>query len=79
VFFVRRDFFTAGGGFDERFVWSFEETDLIRQAQVLGKSVVDLQLPIQHASPDQDTEEDAEYKRQNFDLSSTRYYAKWGR
>lgn len=77
VCFVRRDWFTEQGGFDEQFVWGWEETDLIRRAQVQGKRVANLDLPIEHASPDVDTAADTAYKRKWFAEGGERFYAKW--
>ena len=39
-FMIRRDFFLALGGFDERFFLFFEDSDLCRKARVAGKKVV---------------------------------------
>ena len=39
-FFVRRDFFESRGGFDERFFFTYEETDLIRRAETAGFGVL---------------------------------------
>lgn len=79
AFFVKRDWFESVGGFDERFVWSWEETDLIRQAQTQGLAVRSITLPMSHESPVQNTEEDSLYKRDWFDSGSKLYYKKWGR
>ncbi len=38
-FFVRRSFFESVGGFDERFFFTYEETDLIRRAEQAGYRV----------------------------------------
>lgn len=38
-FFVRRAFFVSVGGFDERFFFGYEETDLIRRAEGAGYRV----------------------------------------
>lgn len=77
TFFVRRDFFTGCGGFDEGYVWAFEETDLIRQAQVAGKRVKAIDLPLRHESPSEQSEADAEYKRYYFTMSQRRFAQKW--
>ena len=47
-YFVRRDFFESRGGFDERYYFTHEETDLIRQAESLGYDVlaVDTEQPL---------------------------------
>jgi GT2 family glycosyltransferase len=39
AFFVKRWFFDSVGGFDERFFFTYEETDLCRQAETLGYRV----------------------------------------
>jgi len=44
-FFVRRDFFESVGGFDERFFFMFEETDLCRQAEDAGLRVATIGEP----------------------------------
>jgi N-acetylglucosaminyl-diphospho-decaprenol L-rhamnosyltransferase len=75
--FVRRTFFEEVGGFDERYVWSFEDTDLCRQAEDAGRIVRPMSLPIEHESPAENSAEDARYKRANFALAHAAYYAKW--
>lgn len=77
TFFVTREFFEERGGFDEQFIWGWEETDLIRQAQACGKRVVSQELPLHHASPDIDSHKDARYKNYHFDRGSKLYNAKW--
>lgn len=77
--FVQRRWFTAVGGFDEQFVWSWEEVDLIRQAESQGLVCAPLPLPIDHDSPAQNSEQDRRYKESNFNLGCQRYYSKWGR
>lgn len=79
TFFVTRDFFQERGGFDTQFVWGWEETDLIRQAQVCGKLVVSQELPLAHRSPDVDTRKDERYKRFHFSNGAELFYKKWGR
>ncbi len=74
---VRRTFWEQVGGFDEQFVWGFEESDLIRQAQQLGRQVKSIEFPIFHQSPDQDTPEDARYKQKWFTVGAERFYTKW--
>ncbi len=77
AFFVRRDFFEAVRGFDEQFVWSWEETDLCRQAQAMGLRVLaqDAALPFEHHSPGNDTP----YKAFHFKNGARRYRLKWER
>lgn len=77
AFFVKRDFFTSCGGFDEGYVWSWEETDLIRQAQAAGRRVKSISLPLSHESPSEQSEEDADYKRHHFEMSRRRFNSKW--
>jgi hypothetical protein len=75
--FVRRSFFESVAGFDEQFVMYFEETDLIRRAQLAGGRCQSIDLPIEHASPLWDPPEDVRYKHYWFDESARRFYAKW--
>lgn len=76
-FFVDRAWFESRGGFDRRYEWGWEETDLIRQAQDDAKLVVSLALPIAHCSPSDDSPKDIEYKQKWFDLGAKRFRAKW--
>lgn len=76
--FVQRRWFTAVGGFDEQFVWAWEETDLIRQAEAQGLCCQSKNLPIRHKSPTRDTAADARYKHTHFTKGAQRYYSKWG-
>jgi GT2 family glycosyltransferase len=75
AFFVRRDFFEAVRGFDEQFVWSWEETDLCRRAEAMGLRVLaqDAELPFEHHSPGNDTP----YKVLHFKNGARRYRSKW--
>lgn len=73
--FVQRRFFSSVGGFDEQFEWSWEETDLIRQAQARDLRCRSIPLPMQHTSPPMD--DDANYKHHHYELSARRYYKKW--
>lgn len=77
AFFVSREWFEKLGGFDERFVWSHEETDMIRTTESLGKRIADIQLPIYHASPTENSQEDSDYKNKYFGLAAQEYYRKW--
>lgn len=77
-FFVRRDWFTEKGGFDEGFVWAWEETDLIRQAEAEGRGVVSMELPIAHSSPLVESPEDTQYKITHFSAGREYFYRKWG-
>lgn len=77
AFFVRRDFWDEVGGFDEQFVWGWEETDLIRRAQVEGKRVVSIDLPIDHESPSENPHADVKYKHRWFNEGARRFDLKW--
>ena len=77
VFFVKRDWFEKVGGFDEGYVWAWEETDLIRQAEFQGLIVKSIHLPITHSSPTKDSEEDRAYKMRNFEVGRSRFKRKW--
>lgn len=76
--FVSRSWFASVGGFDEQFTFGFDETDLIRQAEVAGKACKSIYLPIRHNSPQTNSDEDAAYKRYHFAQGSKRYAQKWG-
>jgi hypothetical protein len=77
--FVTRDWFTAVGGFDVGYVWSWEETDLIRRAQAQGLRCRSIDLPIAHASPESDNPQDSTYKNTQFERSAQRFRSKWGK
>lgn len=77
TFFVTREFFEGRGGFDERFVMYFEETDLIRQAQRSGRQVRSQDLPLFHESPSEEHPDDVAYKQRWFAKSSARFRDKW--
>lgn len=79
TFFVRRDFWEAEGGFDEQFWLYFEETDLIRRAQMAGKRTQSRELLLAHASPSDDPETDVTLKHYWFSVSGQRFYRKWPR
>lgn len=87
-FFVRRWWFEKVGGFDERYEWSWEETDLCRQAEYQGYRVKSIDLPIEHKSPELNLviingqmiiPEDLEYKRYWLLRGGEFYERKWGR
>lgn len=78
-FFVKRSFFEKIGGFDERFIWSWEETHMIRTAESMEFSVKSYELPIKHSSPQINSIEDSEYKNKYFNLGSKIYYKHWGK
>lgn len=77
--FVDRKWFQAVGGFDEQFVWAWEETDLIRQAEVQGLQCQSIELPIDHQSPEADEPGDVTYKRYHFEQGQKRFARKWTR
>jgi GT2 family glycosyltransferase len=77
AFFVSRSWFTSVGGFDTQFVWSWEETDLIRQAEAQGKQCRSIFLPIEHDSPKENSQKDARYKQYHFNQGQQRFYRKW--
>jgi len=79
AFFVSREWFEKLGGFDERFVWSHEETDMIRTTELLGKQIADIEIPISHSSPAVNSPQDTAYKTSYFDLAAREYYMKWRR
>lgn len=79
AFFVKRAWFDAALGFDERFVWGWEETDLIRQAQAGNLNVRSVLLPIRHASPAVNSPQDVDYKNRWFEEGARRFKAKWNR
>lgn len=79
AFFVDRQWFASKGGFDRRYVWSHEETDLIRQAEAEGKAAKSIRLPLEHHSPDVDSPEDAAYKQRYFAEAQLAFFRKWGR
>lgn len=79
AFFVNRKWFESVGGFDEQFVWSWEETDLIRQAEAHGLECRSIELPIGHASPSDDAPADSKYKTFHFTQGQRRFARKWGR
>lgn len=79
AFFVNREWFLERGGFDERFVMYYEETDMVRQAQKCGKRVKSISLPMEHDSPQHDSLVDVKYKRKHFKRSADLFTKKWGR
>lgn len=74
-YFVRRNFFELVGGFDEQFFFTYEETDLIKQAENMGFLIVvtDEDKPkinhIRHNTPFHD---------QQLRISREQYRQKWG-
>lgn len=77
---IRRSWFDANKGFDEGYVWGWEETDLIRRIQKSGFSVSSIKLPgVQHGGDWNDSSADLAYKQEHLRLGSERFYAQWGR
>ena len=76
-FFVRREWFDYVGGFDERYLWSWEETDLCRAAERGGFVVRSLMLPMRHESPAADNARDLAFKKRGFDVGRNLYERKW--
>lgn len=77
TFFVARDWFERVGGFDPAYVWSWEETDLIRRAQSERKLAVHQELPLRHASPDPATDPHNPLKQRLFREGRVRFAEKW--
>jgi len=75
--FVRREWFIRVGRFDERFWLFFEETDLCKRAEEQEKIILDLNLPIEHNSPTDDSPEDVELKNKWMNEGWRRYRHKW--
>lgn len=80
AFFVRRAWWERLGGFDERYVWSFEETDFIRRTLAAGGKVRSVRLPVEHRHLNgDDSAGDREYKRRHFRAGQDLFHATWGR
>lgn len=82
AFFTRRDWWEELHGFDEQFVWAYEETDFCRRTEALGgivKSLHPEELPILHSSPPDhmQSEVDLAYKQYWMAEGGRRYAAKW--
>lgn len=78
AFFTTRKHFEALGGFDERFVWSFEETDFIRRTEEAGGVVMPGHFTIKHHHNQRDDmPEDLVYKEREFALAKVAYNDKW--
>lgn len=78
-FFVDRGLFEHLDGFDERFVWGWEETDFIHRAREIGERVKSIELPIEHDSPTFNPPADAEYKHTHFEHGAKVFRERWGR
>ena len=80
TFFVKRNWFESVGGFDENYVWAWEETDLIRKAESDGLVVKSINLnTLKHSSPSDDSQVDSAYKKNNFAQGQKYYFKKWGK
>jgi len=82
--FVRRDWWEELGGFDEQFVWAYEETDFFRRTEQRGgriKSLSPDELPILHSSPPDHMQspEDLWYKQYWMSEGGRRFAEKWNR
>lgn len=75
--FVRRDWWDSVGGFDERYFWSYEDTDLCRQAERDGKKVLPIDIPIRHESPSENSPEDTLIKQRSHALAHAAFCTKW--
>lgn len=77
--FVRRDWFISVGGFHEGYVWSWEETDLCKQAEMQGYKVKPIRLPLTHdrSHVNTESEEDKLYKDRGFKDGQRLYHARW--
>lgn len=77
--FVRRDWFNSVGGFCEQYVWSWEETDLCRQAESQGFEVRPIRLPLEHdrSHVKKDSRADKEYKDKHFNEGKEIYNGRW--
>lgn len=78
-FFVRRSWWQRLKGFDERYIWSWEETDFIRRTQAEGGIVKSIALNIHHASPTADAPIDSKYKQEHFSAGARLFATRWGR
>jgi hypothetical protein len=79
AFFVRRPWFEKLGGFDEQYVWSWEETDFIRRTQEAGLLTKSINLPIRHQSPWDDSLEVMMYKQFHLAKGYYIYMDRWMR
>lgn len=78
--FARKSWFDSVGGFDESYVWSWEETDLCRQAQEDNKHVTNIILPLEHdrSHVSSDSPEDKRYKDKHMRIGKRLYFERWG-
>lgn len=78
AFFVRRPWWEQLRGFDERFVWGWEETDLIRRTERANQVCKSIELNLHHDSPGVDVATDLTYKRHHFYEGARYFRKKWG-
>lgn len=77
TFFVKSDWFAEVGGFDEEYIWAWEETDLIRLAESQGLRCKSINLPIRHSSPVLNSPEDKLFKDKWFEVGRKHFKEKW--
>jgi len=77
AFFVRREWFDYVRGFDIRYPWSYEETDLCRAAERGGFNVQSISLAMAHNSPLTDSAKDKAFKKRGFEKGQLIYERKW--
>ncbi len=77
AFFTTRQWWELLGGFDDQFVWSWEETDFIKRTEDLCGICQPIDLPLFHEQrPGLDTPDEAEYKHRWLMEGARRYFAK---
>lgn len=76
AFFVHRRWWDLLNGFDERFVWSHEETDFILRTELLNGKVLDVDLEINHIELPQ-VATDTAYKQFHYEMARKEYNRKW--
>jgi GT2 family glycosyltransferase len=79
AFFVRRSWWEKLGGFDEAYVWGWEETDFIRRTEADGALVRSIPLPLRHDSPSDNSPDDTRYKRRHFEAGAAIFRNRWAR
>lgn len=74
---VRRSTWDKIGGFDEAYSWGWEETDFIREVQLLGQFTKSIPLPVRHGHAWDDSEEDLAVKRDGLNKGSVLFKSRW--